>query len=119
MTIVAGSASVRRTKWRDQADGKYVFQTDSRLAASAFPTQLYFASVVGLVMTAVVVGSQIITLNALSAGAKNCVRVETGHATNIIAGLAAGHTRRASSWFHRHRDLLSFHFAGLYGIAIG
>jgi K(+)-stimulated pyrophosphate-energized sodium pump len=44
---------------------------------------------------------------------------ETGHATNIIAGLAAGqHATALPVGFIGIAILLSFHFAGLYGIAI-
>ena len=44
---------------------------------------------------------------------------ETGHATNIIAGLAIGqHATALPVGFIGIAILLSFHFAGLYGIAI-
>src|SRR2546430_10272676 len=44
---------------------------------------------------------------------------ETGHATNIIAGLAVGqHATALPVGFIGIAILLSFHFGGLYGIAI-
>ena len=44
---------------------------------------------------------------------------ETGHATNIIAGLATGlHATALPVAFIGIAILLSYHFAGLYGIAV-
>jgi K(+)-stimulated pyrophosphate-energized sodium pump len=84
------------------------------------PTQLYFASLVGLVMTAVVV---VITNYYTSMRYRPVQKIarasETGHATNIIAGLAVGqHATALPVGFIGIAILLSFHFAGLYGIAI-
>ncbi len=84
------------------------------------PTQLYFASVIGLIMTAVVV---VITNYYTSTRYQPVQKIarasETGHATNIIAGLAAGqHATALPVGFIGIAILLSFHFAGLYGIAI-
>jgi len=84
------------------------------------PTQLYFASVIGLVMTAVVV---VITNYYTSMRYQPVQKIarasETGHATNIIAGLAVGqHATALPVGFIGIAILLSFHFAGLYGIAI-
>jgi K(+)-stimulated pyrophosphate-energized sodium pump len=84
------------------------------------PTQLYFASVIGLVMTAVVVA---ITNYYTSMRYRPVQAIahasETGHATNIIAGLAVGqHATALPVGFIGIAILLSFHFAGLYGIAI-
>jgi K(+)-stimulated pyrophosphate-energized sodium pump len=84
------------------------------------PTQLYLASVVGLVMTAVVV---VITNYYTSMRYRPVQKIahasETGHATNIIAGLAVGqHATALPVGFIGIAILFSFHFAGLYGIAI-
>ena len=84
------------------------------------PSQLYFASVIGLVMTAVVV---VITNYYTSMRYRPVQKIarasETGHATNIIAGLAVGqHATALPVGFIGIAILLSFHFAGLYGIAI-
>jgi K(+)-stimulated pyrophosphate-energized sodium pump len=81
---------------------------------------LYFASAVGLVMTAVVV---IITNYYTSMHYRPVQKIarasETGHATNIIAGLAIGqHATALPVGFIGIAILLSFHFAGLYGIAV-
>ena len=84
------------------------------------PNDLYFASVVGLIMTAVVV---VITNYYTSMRYHPVQKIarasETGHATNIIAGLAIGqHATALPVGFIGIAILFSFHFAGLYGIAI-
>ena len=81
---------------------------------------LYFASIVGLVMTAVVV---VITNYYTSMRYKPVQKIarasETGHATNIIAGIAIGqHATALPVGFIGIAILLSFHFGGLYGIAV-
>src|ERR1700730_979929 len=81
---------------------------------------LYFASIVGLGMTAVVV---VITNYYTSMRYRPVQKIarasETGHATNIIAGLAVGqHATALPVGFIGIAILLSFHFAGLYGIAV-
>ncbi len=84
------------------------------------PTQLYLASIIGLLMTAVIV---VITNYYTSMHYRPVQKIarasETGHATNIIAGLAVGlHATALPVGFIGIAILLSFHFAGLYGIAI-
>jgi len=84
------------------------------------PTQLYLASLIGLVMTAVVVAITNYYTSMRYAPVQKIARAsETGHATNIIAGLAVGqHATALPVGFIGIAILLSFHFAGLYGIAI-
>lgn len=90
--------------------------------AAGFRTanQLYMASLVGLVMTAVVlVITNYYTSTEYSPVRKIAAASETGHATNIIAGLAVGqHATALPVGFIGIAILLSYHFAGLYGIAI-
>jgi K(+)-stimulated pyrophosphate-energized sodium pump len=83
-------------------------------------TDLYFASLVGLVMTGVVVLiTNYYTSTSFAPVRKIAKASETGHATNIIAGLAIGqHATALPVGFIGIAILLSFHFAGLYGIAI-
>ncbi len=84
------------------------------------PTQLYWASVVGLIMTAVVVAITNYYTSMHYRPVQKIARAsETGHATNIIAGLAVGqHATALPVGFIAIAILLSFHFGGLYGIAI-
>src|SRR5438094_5956282 len=99
----------------------YLFPAGITVAGVArTPTQLYFASVVGLVMTAVVVAITNYYTSMRHAPVQKIARAsETGHATNIIAGLAVGqHATALPVGFIGIAILLSFHFAGLYGIAI-
>jgi K(+)-stimulated pyrophosphate-energized sodium pump len=81
---------------------------------------LYFASLVGLLMTGVVVViTNYYTSMSFAPVRKIAKASETGHATNIIAGLAIGqHATALPVGFIGIAILLSFHFAGLYGIAI-
>jgi len=81
---------------------------------------LYFAALVGLVMTFIVV----IITNYYTATEHAPVRKiakasETGHATNIIAGLAVGsHATALPVGCIGLAILASYHFAGLFGIAV-
>jgi K(+)-stimulated pyrophosphate-energized sodium pump len=99
----------------------YLFPTGVMIAgAMRSPTQLYWASVVGLIMTAVVVVITNYYTSMRYAPVQKIARAsETGHATNIIAGLAVGqHATALPVGFIAIAILLSFHFGGLYGIAI-
>lgn len=84
------------------------------------PLSLFFAALVGLVMTYVVL---LVTDYYTSTQYKPVQRIakssETGHATNIITGLSVGqHATALPVGFIGIAILLSFFFAGLYGIAI-
>src|SRR5712675_1652302 len=83
-------------------------------------TDLYFASLIGLLMTGIVV---VITNYYTSMHYRPVQKIarasETGHATNIIAGLALGqHATALPVGFIGIAILLSYNFAGLYGIAV-
>src|SRR6266581_6515947 len=84
------------------------------------PNDLYFASLIGLLMTGIVV---VITNYYTSTHYRPVQKIarasETGHATNIIAGLAVGqHATALPVGFIGIAILLSYNFAGLYGIAV-
>src|SRR3989440_6422266 len=81
---------------------------------------LYFASLVGLLMTGIVVIITNYYPSTHYAPVRKIAKAsETGHATNIIAGLAIGqHATALPVGFIGIAILLSFSFAGLYGIAI-
>jgi K(+)-stimulated pyrophosphate-energized sodium pump len=79
---------------------------------------LYFASLVGLLMTGVVVViTNYYTSTSFAPVRKIAKASETGHATNIIAGLAIG--QHATALPVGFIGIAILHnFAGLYGIAI-
>ncbi|MFZ0918077.1 MAG: sodium-translocating pyrophosphatase [Candidatus Udaeobacter sp.] len=99
----------------------YLFPNGIRVAGQIrSPAQLYWASFVGLLMTAVVVAITNYYTSMRYRPVQKIARAsETGHATNIIAGLAVGqHATALPVGFIAIAILLSFHFGGLYGIAI-
>ena len=81
---------------------------------------LYLSAIIGLVMTGItVVITNYYTSTHYAPVRKIAKASETGHATNIIAGLAIG--QRATALpvlFIGAAIWLSFHFGGLYGTAI-
>ncbi|MFL6542175.1 MAG: sodium/proton-translocating pyrophosphatase, partial [Chthoniobacterales bacterium] len=81
---------------------------------------LYASALVGLALTFIVVLiTNYYTSTAYRPVRKIAKASETGHATNIIAGLAIGqHATALPVAFIGLSILLSYHFAGLYGIAI-
>jgi K(+)-stimulated pyrophosphate-energized sodium pump len=83
-------------------------------------SDLYLSSLVGLVMTGVVVLITNYYTSTKYAPVRKIARAsETGHATNIISGLAIGqHATALPVLFIGAAIWLSFHFAGLYGVAV-
>ena len=81
---------------------------------------IYLASLVGLLMTFVVLLITNYYTSTHCAPVRHIAKAsETGHATNIIAGLAIGsHATALPVGFIGIAIFLSYHFAGLYGIAI-
>jgi len=90
---------------------------DGQIAST---TGIYLASLVGLLMTFVVLLITNYYTSTHYSPVRNIAKAsETGHATNIIAGLAIGsHATALPVGFIGIAILLSYHFAGLYGIAI-
>jgi K(+)-stimulated pyrophosphate-energized sodium pump len=84
------------------------------------PGQLYLAALIGLAMTGVIVAiTNYYTSTAFRPVRKIAQASETGHATNIIAGLATGqHATALPVVFIGLAIMLSYYCAGLYGIAI-
>src|SRR5207245_11350305 len=84
------------------------------------PADVEFASLVGLIMTPVIVARTNYYTSSRYRPVQKIVHAsETGHATNIIAGLAAGERATALPVLCIGAAILvTFHLAGLYGIEI-
>jgi K(+)-stimulated pyrophosphate-energized sodium pump len=89
-------------------------------SATYTPQQIYFSALIGLAMTGVIVAITNYYTSAAYRPVHKIVRAsETGHATNIIAGLAIGqHATALPVIFIAAAIMLSYFAAGLYGIAI-
>lgn len=100
---------------------KMLFPSDIITATMTITSQgLYFSALIGLAMTAIIV---LITNYFTSTEYEPVRRIarasETGHGTNIIAGIAVGnHATVLPAIFIIAAILGSFHFAGLYGVAV-
>ena len=82
--------------------------------------QVYLATLIGLAMTGIIVAiTNYYTSKKFSPVRKIAQASETGHATNIIAGLAVGEQATALPViFIVLAILLSYSTAGLYGVAV-
>jgi len=84
------------------------------------PGRIYGASLIGLAMTGLVVAITNYYTSTHYSPVRNIARAsETGHATNIIAGLALGQHATAMPVFCIGASILgAYELAGLYGIAV-
>jgi len=100
---------------------KMLFPSEVVTATMTITSQgLYLSALIGLAMTAIIV---LITNYFTSTEYEPVRRIarasETGHGTNIIAGIAVGnHATVLPAIFIIAAILGSFHFAGLYGVAV-
>jgi K(+)-stimulated pyrophosphate-energized sodium pump len=100
---------------------KLLFPATIHVGQSIYTSgQLYLATLVGLAMTGVIVAvTNYYTSTAFRPVRSIALASETGHATNIIAGLAIGQQATALPViFIGLAIILSYSCVGLYGIAI-
>ena len=98
-----------------------LFPTTIQIGQSTYTSgQLYLATLIGLAMTGVIVAiTNYYTSTAFKPVRRIALASETGHATNIIAGLAIGQQATALPViFIGLAIILSYSCVGLYGIAI-
>jgi K(+)-stimulated pyrophosphate-energized sodium pump len=98
-----------------------IFPGTMRVGQATYtPAQFYMAALIGLLMTPVIVAiTNYYTSTAFPPVRKIAQASETGHATNIIAGLAIGqHATALPVVFIGLAIMLSHYCAGLYGIAV-
>ena len=98
-----------------------LFPTTIQIGQSTYTSgQLYLATLIGLAMTGVIVAiTNYYTSTAFKPVRSIALASETGHATNIIAGLAIGQQATALPViFIGLAIILSYSCVGLYGIAI-
>ena len=98
-----------------------LFPATMQIGQSTYTSgQLYLATLIGLAMTGVIVAiTNYYTSTAFKPVRRIALASETGHATNIIAGLAIGQQATALPViFIGLAIILSYSCVGLYGIAI-
>ncbi|MBV8378095.1 MAG: sodium-translocating pyrophosphatase [Verrucomicrobia bacterium] len=100
---------------------KLLFPATIQVGQSTYTSgQIYLATLIGLAMTGIIVAiTNYYTSTAFNPVRRIALASETGHATNIIAGLAIGQQATALPViFIGLAIILSYSCVGLYGIAI-
>jgi K(+)-stimulated pyrophosphate-energized sodium pump len=106
--VLAAIAFYPVTKWMMAGNGEYSF------------TNIYFAALIGLVVTALmVVITEYYTSTEYGPVKEIAESSKTGHGTNIISGLAVSMRSTALPILVISAGILgAYYFAGLYGVAI-